>query len=141
MVALFALIFIIIVLDGVVSAAEAALFTVPPAHAKFLSETSRAGKALLGLKESMGGPISVLVALSNLITIAGSVFAGIMADRVFVEAWVGLFAACLTFLIMVFAEIMPKRVGERYAEQVALIVALPLEFIVKMFIPVIRAVE
>ncbi|OGZ00392.1 MAG: hypothetical protein A2945_03535 [Candidatus Liptonbacteria bacterium RIFCSPLOWO2_01_FULL_52_25] len=141
MIALISLIFMIIVLDGVVSAAEAALFTVPPARAKFLSETSHAGKSLLALKESMGGPISVLVALSNLITIAGSVFSGIMAARVFGEEWVGLFAACLTFLIMVFAEIMPKRVGERYAEQVSLMAALPLGFTVKMFTPIIRAVE
>jgi CBS domain containing-hemolysin-like protein len=141
MLPLISLIFMIVVLDGIVSAAEAAIFTVPPARAKFLSETSRAGRSLFALKEAMGGPISVLVALSNLITIAGSVFSGILAVQVFGEQWVGVFAACLTFLIMVFAEIMPKRFGERHAEQVALLIALPLEFIVKMFTPILRAIE
>lgn len=141
MLALISLVFIIIMLAGVVAAAEASIFTVPRARAKFLAEKSTAGKALYSLKESMSEPISTLVALTSLITIVGSVFTGVIAAQLFGEPWVAVFAACLTFVIMVFAEIIPKRIGERYAEQIALVFAVPLKIIAKLFRPFITFVE
>lgn len=141
MLTLLSLIFIIVILVGIVSAAEAAMFTVTLARARFLAEESGAGKALLALKESMSRPIAVLVGISSLITIVGSVFAGIIAARIFGERWVGFFAAILTFIIMIFADIMPKRMGERYAEQVALIFALPIKLVSGIFRPLVVLVE
>src|SRR3989344_5366914 len=114
---------LLLFLDALVSAAEAAIYSVPLHRAKFLADKYRLGKILLPLKESMERPITTLIALSNFITILGSVMTGIIADRVFGEEWVGAFAAVLTFLVMVFGEIAPKRLGERYAEHVALAAA------------------
>ncbi|MDO8504616.1 MAG: hemolysin family protein [Candidatus Liptonbacteria bacterium] len=139
--ALILTIFIILVLDGVVSASEAAIFSVPLNKAKLLAEKGRIGKVLLSLKESMERPIVTLIALSNLITIMGSVLTGIMADRTFGAKWVGVFAAVLTFLIMVFAEIIPKRLGERFAEPVALALAVPIKVVSKIFTPIIWLIE
>jgi len=141
MLTLISFVFIIVVLAGIVAAMEAAVFTVPRAHAKLLAEKSVAGKALLSLKESMSEPISTLVALTSLITIVGSVFTGVIADKVFGEPLVAVFAAFLTFAIMIFGEIIPKRLGERYAEHIALISAIPLKLIAKFFRPVIVLIE
>lgn len=141
MVTLISLILIIIILAAIVSAAEAAIFTVSRTQAKFLAEKSVAGKALYALKESMSGPISTLVGLASLITIVGSVFSGIIADEIFGKKWVGIFAAALTFVIMIFADIIPKRVGERYAEQVGLIFAIPIQLLSRLFKPLIFVIE
>ncbi len=138
---LFSLVVMVVILGGIVAATEAALFTVPHARARFLGEEGGAGKALLGLKESMSEPIATLTAFSSLITIVGSVFSGVLAARVFGADWVGVFAAVLTVVIMVLGEIIPKRFGERYAEQVALITAIPLKFASKIVWPVARAIE
>ena len=132
---------VILVLDALVSMTEAAIFSVPLYRAKLLAEKSKLGKTLLSLKESMGRPITTLISLSNLITIVGSIFAGLMAARVFGEKWVGVFAVVLTFLIMVFAEIIPKRIGERYAETIALSAALPLRLISQLFLPIAWLIE
>ena len=120
MLSLFVTVFLIIFLDALVSASEAAIYSVPMHKAKLLAEKHRLGKRLLALKESMERPITTLLALSNFITIAGSMFAGLIAARVFGENWAGLFAAIQTFLVMTLAEMAPKRLGERYAEPVAL---------------------
>ena len=126
----------ILFLDGLVSASEAAVFSVPLFRARLLAKKSKLGKTLLSLKESMEFPITTLVSLSNLITIVGSVLTGLIAADVFGEEWVGAFAAVLTFLIMIFAEIIPKRLGERFAEPIGLAVAVPLFFISRLFSPI-----
>ncbi|MBI2037224.1 MAG: HlyC/CorC family transporter [Candidatus Liptonbacteria bacterium] len=127
---------LLLLLDALVSAAEAAIFSVPLHRAKFLADKYRLGKILLPLKESMERPITTLIALSNFITILGSVMTGIIADRVFGEEWVGAFAAVLTFLVMVFGEIAPKRLGERYAEHIALAAAPAVLALSGIFTPI-----
>jgi CBS domain containing-hemolysin-like protein len=132
---------VILILDGIVSASEAAIFSVPMNRVKMLAEKSRFGKILLSLKESMERPIVTLISLSNLITITGSVLTGLLAESLFGEQWVGVFAAVLTFLIMVFAEIIPKRLGEKFAEPVALVMAIPIKLASRVFAPIIWLIE
>lgn len=127
---------LLLFLDALVSAAEAAIFSVPLHRARLLAEKSRLGKVLLPLKESMERPITTLIALSNFITILGSIVTGIIAARVFGEEWVGAFAAVLTFLVMVFGEIAPKRMGERYAVYVALAAAPAVQVLSGLFMPI-----
>lgn len=127
---------LLLALDALVSAAEAAIFSVPLHRAQLLAGKYRVGKILLSLKESMERPITTLIALSNFITIFGSIVTGIIADRAFGEEWVGVFAAVLTFLVMVFGEIAPKRLGERYAEQVGMIAAPAVLALSGIFAPI-----
>lgn len=133
-------VFLILLLDAVVSASEAAIYSVPLHRAQFLASKHTAGKSLLALKEAMELPITTLIALSNIITIVGSVFAGIIASEIFGEALLGVFAAVLTFLIMVFGEIAPKRLGESFAEQVALFVAPGVFVVSKVFSPISKLI-
>lgn len=133
-------ILVVLVLDAYVSAAEAAIYSVPLHRAKFLAGKSRAGKILLSLKESMELPITTLISLSNLITILGSVFVGVIASRLVGGAWVGIFAFIFTLLVMIFAEILPKRLGERFAESFALFVAPVVLGVSRAFSPVSRFV-
>src|SRR3989344_8093296 len=126
-------VFFILLLDALVSAAEAAIYSVPMHRAKLLAEKGRLGKELLLLKESMEKPITTLIALSNLITIIGSVFAGLIVDNLFGNFGVAIFAALLTFLIMLLGDIAPKRLGERYVEPVALVAATPVRIISRVF--------
>ncbi|MDP2598683.1 MAG: hemolysin family protein [Candidatus Liptonbacteria bacterium] len=136
MASLLAVAFLIIIFDALVSAAEAAIYSVPVHRARFLAEQGRMGKSLLALKESMERPITTLTALSNLITIAGSIIVGLMADSRFNSGWVGFIAGILTFLVTIFGEIIPKRMGERYAEPVALFSAPVIQIISGVFSPV-----
>ncbi|MEK9194678.1 MAG: hemolysin family protein, partial [Patescibacteria group bacterium] len=141
MTSLLFIILIILVLDSIVSASEAAIFSIPLNKVRQLAEKSRNAKVLLSLKESMGRPIATLIALSNLITILGSVMVGVVTTRELGEEWIGFVGAILTFIIMVFAEIIPKRLGERNAEPVALFMARPIKAIAIIFNPIIWFIE
>src|SRR3990172_2478267 len=89
----------------------------------------------------MRGQISTFIVLSNLITILGSVFVGLIASRRLGENWVGVVGAVLTFLIMIFAEIIPKRLGERFNETVCLIMARPIKALSFVFKPITWFIE
>ncbi|MEK7120456.1 MAG: hemolysin family protein, partial [Patescibacteria group bacterium] len=130
-------VFLILFLDALVSAAEAAIYCVPIHRAQILAEKYRfSGKILVELKNSMERPITTLLALSNFITIAGSFFVGILASRILGDRWVGVLAAILTFILMIFGEIIPKRLAERHAEKVALAFAPIVDFISHLFAPI-----
>lgn len=127
----------ILILDGVVSAAEAAFFSISINHARLLAEKGWNAKILLKLKEKSESPIVTLISLSNIITIAGSVLVGAMVSWKFGTGWLGAVSVVLTFLIMVFAEILPKKLGERFSEPVSLTSAPFLLVISFLFSPII----
>ena len=105
---------------------EAALFSVPISKVYLARDENRSGGGrLAAIKENMQRPISALVILNNLINILGSVMVGYKAADVLGNDWKGYFAGSLTFLIIVFSEIIPKTVGERYNLRVSLLVATP----------------
>ncbi|MDO8515669.1 MAG: hemolysin family protein [bacterium] len=138
---LFLVILLILISDSLVSASEAAIFSVPMNRVRQLAENSSNAKVLLSLKESMSGPTTTLIALSNLITILGSVTVGVVTAERLGDAWVGFVGAILTFLIMIFAEIIPKRLGERYATNVALVMARPIKAVSVVFLPITWFIE
>ncbi|MEK7608532.1 MAG: hemolysin family protein [Patescibacteria group bacterium] len=129
---------LIVVLNFIVSMTEAAILAVPLHRAKLLlKKTSRSqgAQALIHLKEASEEAITTLTSLSNLITVVGSVVVGAVAEETLGAHWVWLFAAVLTFVIMVSSEIIPKRIGEKYAESIALWSAPAIIVLSKVFRP------
>jgi CBS domain containing-hemolysin-like protein len=141
MLTLLALVFLMLIANAVVSASEAAIFTVSTNRARLMAEKHPFGRSLLKLKESMGRPITTLIALSNFITIGGSVFIGTVASRIFGSEWLGAFAAGLTFVVMIFGEIVPKRLGERYADIIAPAIAPLVRGLATAFTPLIWLID
>lgn len=127
---------LVILLDFIVSMMEAAILKTPVHRARLFAQKSLPGsQALLKLKEYSEEPITTLISLSNLITVVGSVVTGAVAAEIFGDNWVWLFAAILTFIIMVWGEIIPKRLGEQYNEAIALSGARILLLLSKVFLP------
>lgn len=131
-------IILIVVLNFTVSIAESAILAVPLHRAKLLPKRThrvQGAQALIHLKEASEEAITTLTSLSNLITIVGSVIVGAIAEEAFGSRWVWLFATLLTFVIMVSSEIIPKRIGEKYAESIALISAPAVLVLSRVFLP------
>lgn len=57
------------------------------------------------------------------------------------DAWLGVFSGLLTFLIIVFGEIVPKTLGERYAETVGLTIAIPITGMTWLLMPLALLLE
>lgn len=137
-----ATVLVVLVGSGLCSGSETALLSVSEVRARQLAEGgSRRGRALLAIRQSITRPISAIVVLNNVFNIVGSIAVGMVAASVLGQAWVGVVSAVLTFLVILFGEIMPKTLGERYAEQVGLWIAVPVRGLTKLLTPVVVVFE
>ncbi len=135
---------VLIVLAGsaVCACAETALFSVSRVRVKQLAHSKKpAAVVLQSIRSKMNRPIATIVILNNIFNIVGSIVIGSLAANVLGDAWLGLFSSVLTFLIIVCGEIVPKTIGERYSEPIALTVAIPVQFLTVIFTPLVWLME
>ena len=124
------------------SGIEVALFSVSPLRVKQLAQSKNpSAVALLAIRDNMNRPIATIVILNNIFNIIGSIVTGSVATSILGDRWLGVFSGVLTFLIIIFAEIVPKTIGERYAEKISLLVALPVAGLTLIFTPLVWTLE
>ncbi len=135
-------VFILLLVSGLCSGSEAALFSVSVIRVRQLAESgSQAAKVLLNIRENMNRPIASIVVLNNIANIVGSIVVGLIVTNELGEAWLGIVTTILTFLVIIFSEIIPKTLGEQYAEQIALLVARPVQILTLILTPIVWLVE
>ncbi len=138
------IVIVLIVISGsaLCALSETALLSVPRIKVRQLAQSKKpTALALLGILQKINRPIATIVILNNIFNIVGSIVIGSLAARLLKDAWLGLFSGILTFLIIIFGEIIPKTIGERYSQNIALLVALPVKFLTFLFTPVVWLVE
>jgi len=135
--------FLVILISALCSGTEAALFSVPIMKVRQLADEGgiRGTRSLLKIREKMNRPIAMIVILNNIANIVGSIFVGVIATNELGSEWLGLVSGILTFLVIIFAEIIPKTVGERHNVKISLFMAKPVLFLTKMATPLIWLVE
>ena len=116
---------------------EAALLS---ARRGMLAEKEAAGHRgaglLLGIKdERLDDAISAILILNTVANTLGATMAGAQAARVFGSSAVGIFSAILTFLILVFSEIIPKTLGALYAPRLSAFVGYTLHGLTAVMAP------
>jgi CBS domain containing-hemolysin-like protein len=142
MLSLLLFIAVLILVSGVVSLIEAALFSVSLSRIHMAVNRKKKGsRRLLSIKENLHRPIGALVILNNTLNIGGSLLVGQHAEQVFGSAWMGTFTGCFTFVMIVVAEIIPKTLGERFAEPAALGSAPFVILLTRILTPVVWLVE
>lgn len=98
----------------------------------------RGAGLLLDIKRGrVDDAISAILILNTLANTLGATLAGAQAAHVFGSAWVGVFSGVLTFLILVFSEIIPKTLGAVYARALAWFVGWTLHFLTRFLAPVL----
>lgn len=136
---------LVILISGLCSGTEAALFSVPIMKVRQMADETgkhKGGtKALLIIREKMNRPISMIVILNNIANIVGTTVVTILATKIYDSFWVGIVSGTLTFLIIIFAEIIPKTIGEKHNIGVSLFMAKPVLLLTRIFTPLIWLVE
>ncbi|NEP06589.1 MAG: HlyC/CorC family transporter [Okeania sp. SIO2G4] len=136
------IVLIILIGSALCSATETALLSVSPIKVQQLAQSKKpAALALWGIRKKINRPIATVVIINNIFNIVGSILIGNIAASVLGNAWLGVFSAILTFLVIVFGEIIPKTLGERYAMQFALTVAIPVQGLTFIFTPIVWLME
>lgn len=132
----------VLLASAICSSAEAALFSVSIIKAKQLAKSgSVSGKSLLKIQENMNRPIAAIVVLNNIANIVGSIAIGSIASDVLGSNLIGYFSGALTFLVIMFAEIIPKTLGERHADKISVWVSRPILLLSKVMSPVLWLIE
>ncbi len=100
---------------------EAVLLSVTPAFVEKLREEGRerAAQTWARLKDSMGRPLAAILILNTVAHTVGAAGVGAEAKAVFESVPVGVISGVLTFMILVFSEIIPKTLGATYWRRLA----------------------
>lgn len=142
MLALIIVVTIVLLGSAFCSGAESAILSVSPIKVRQLAQSKKpSALALASIRLKITRPIATIVILNNIFNIVGSVLVGNVTTKEFGDAWLGLCSGVLTFLIIIFGEIAPKTLGQRYAEPVSLAVAIPVKFLTLVLTPLVWLVE
>ncbi len=103
------------------SVLEAVLLSVNHSYVAVLQgRGDRAGDILARMKRQIDEPIAAILTLNTIAHTVGATVSGALAERVFGGGLaVGIFAAALTFAVLVLSEIIPKTIGATFCKQLA----------------------
>ncbi len=118
------------------SVAEAVLLSVTTAYTSIKQqEGKRSGVLLAELKATIDRPLAAILTLNTIAHTAGAAGAGAQATLVFGSAYLGVFSAVLTLLILVLSEIVPKTLGAFYWRSLAPLTAYGLHYLIILLYP------
>ena len=129
---------LLLILSGVFSGSETALVSLSISRVEGLVKEGRHGAlALYRLKKDPSRMLTTILVGNNLVNIAASVMATVIATRWYGSAGPGIAVGALTILILVFGEITPKSLATRYPERISLFIAYPLLVFMRLMYPLV----
>lgn len=119
------------------SGSETALLSLNKLRIKKLAKEGNENAIIV--EELIKDPETLLTTIligNNLVNIATASIATAIAISFFGNKGIGIATGIVTFMILIFGEIMPKSISAENAERISLIIAKPIRFFVKLFKPV-----
>lgn len=136
------LLLLLIFLSGAFSGAEIALTSLSPAKVKAISKDQKfASKAIVQLKKKPQRLLITILVGNNLVNIMSTVIATVWAVELFGDQAIGVVTGVLTFIILVFGEISPKTLAQKFSIPFARTFAYPLLWLTRLLLPVIWIFE
>jgi CBS domain containing-hemolysin-like protein len=131
-----------ILISALCSICEAALYSLPVSHIEITSQRhKRIGRILMGMKKDIHRPITAILTLNTIANTAGATIAGAAAAMVFGTENMVWFSIFFTMAILLFSEILPKTLGVSYSRELAIWIAYPLHWMVKLLAPFILVIQ
>ncbi len=130
------LLLILLFFSAFFSASETAFISLSSFHLKKLLEKDKRARKL---KFWFDNPNKVLITTlvgNNIVNISASVLAASFSYKFFHKLNVSIVTGIMTFLILIFAEIIPKTIAKRFSEKIAMAVILPVKFFTFLLAPI-----
>jgi magnesium and cobalt exporter, CNNM family len=132
------LLLLLLTFSGVFSGSETALVALSIGRVEGLVREGRRGaQALYRLKKDPSRMLTTILIGNNLVNIAASVLATVLATKLFGSAGPGIAVGVLTIFILVFGEITPKSLATRYSETISLMIAPFLLAFMRLIYPLV----
>jgi len=127
---------------------EATLLATSDSHVQvMLRGGKRAGARLARLRERIDHPLIAILTANTVANMFGAAGVGtetakiVSAKGLSESLWVGIASAVLTFLVLIFAEIIPKTLGAAYWKSLAGPLSLPIAALTVALMPVVMLLE
>jgi len=132
----------LVLLSGVFSGSEIALFSVPSTRAEALAaEGVRGAQALKRLKSNPERLLVTLLIGNNVVNIGAASIATYAATEAFGSAGVGIATGGMTLLVLFFGEIIPKTYAAAHALKLSLLTAPMFLWLTRLALPIVLPFE
>lgn len=135
-------IFVLLILSGFFSSAETALSSVSRIKLRSMVEEGRKhAKTLSRICDNFDRVITTILIGNNIVNLSASAIATTFTIHVFGNVYISVATGILTFLVLIFGEIVPKTWARRNCESLSLFIAPAIRFIMIILFPIVFVVE
>lgn len=110
---------LLLLLSAIFSGSETALVSLTPAKLKAMHSRSRGARLIRRIKNHPQKMLTTILLGNNIVNIAATAYATVLADRLFGSSAVTIVTAFMTVLVLIFGEILPKAIANRYSASFA----------------------
>jgi CBS domain containing-hemolysin-like protein len=132
-----------LVVSFLCSIAETVLLSITPAYIESLrSVDAKAARHLQVLRqEKVDRPLAAILTMNTIAHTVGAIEAGAQSAILFGSAWVGVFSAVMTLMILFFSEIIPKTLGALYWPRLVRVTVAYIRALILGLYPLVLASE
>lgn len=94
-----------------------------------------------GFKDNIERPIAVILIINTLSHTIGASLSGAKFGEIFGPKWIVVFSLVFSFAMIQWTEILPKTLGVRYNNGIAVLTALPLKYLISILMPFVNIVH
>jgi len=121
---------------------ESVILSISPAYIAVLEkENHKRGPLLRNLKENIDRPLAAILSLNTIAHTVGAAGVGAQVLEIWGNDWVALSSAVLTFVILIFSEIIPKTIGAVHAKTLAPFCSVIIKYLIYMTYPFVLMSE
>jgi len=132
---------VLLFMSGFFAGSETALISVNKIRVRKLAEEGdKRAKRVNKLLERPNRLLATILVGNNLVNIFAAAIATSVAMGFYGNAGIGIATGILTLVILIFGEITPKGFATRNSLRMSLIVSGPIEFLVKIFYPLVKSI-
>lgn len=137
------IVFLALGLSFMCSVAEAVLLSITPAYIESQRENNPLRADLLKTlrQDRIDQSLAAILTLNTIAHTVGAIVSGAKAAEVFGSAWIGLFSAVMTALILFLSEIVPKTIGAVYWQTFAGATAWFVSLLIRLLYPLVWTSE
>lgn len=136
------ILFVLVLLSAFFSSAETAIVSVGRIKVRTLEEEKRKHAGTLSyIIEKYDRTITTILIGNNIVNLSASALATSMTIRIWGNVYVSLATGILTFVILIFSEIIPKTYARRHSEGLALFVAPIMRVLMAVMLPIVFITE
>jgi len=95
---------------------------------------------MMKMKEDSDRPLVAILSLNTIANTVGAAGVGHQATILLGSYWFGIMSACITIMILIFSEIIPKTIGTVYYRKF-LWLAKPMRVLIFIFFPIVKFME